>query len=537
MGFVFTIVYIVLTIISPEQFGPEWATYHALVYLAVITALFSLPNVFSRSALKSSIQTYLLLAFIGAVGLSQIANHWMGGARNAWLTFLPSAAVYFFIVANVTTLRRLKIVALASVAACLALVAEAFCGYYTGFLGDIFVLKMRFESGQAVEQILRLRGVGFLHDPNDFAQILIIALALLFFAWRRGRVISNSIFVLAPAAVLLWAIYLTHSRGALIGLAVLALMAGYKRFGKVPSLVLAAMLGVAMMALDFTGGRDISASAGADRLSLWASGLELFKSAPIFGVGFGNFGDSVGHTAHNSFILPLAELGIIGATIWIALLVTTTIDLNRLIALREEPATAGDASHEASDVEVEEDGAQTVSDSSVDVDQSAPFEDEEAIGDGHWPPAEHDLVEVARMEEQSFIANAEYERTDASANLFPFPTESLPVTETAVDANLEPEVETERAAKLIAESTNESIAPGNLLVMIRLALVSFMATGWFLSRTFDTPLYLVLGLATAAIGLDPSATEPRDHRRWISVTLAVEVLLIIFVYLVVRLRH
>ena len=73
------------------------------MYLAVVTALFSLPNVFSGSALKSSIQTYLLLAFIGAIGLSQIANHWLGGALKAWLTFLPSAAVYFFIVANVTT--------------------------------------------------------------------------------------------------------------------------------------------------------------------------------------------------------------------------------------------------------------------------------------------------------------------------------------------------------------------------------------------------------------------------------------------------
>ena len=225
------------------------------------TALFSLPNVFSGSALKSSIQTYLLLAFIGAAGLSQIANHWVGGALQAWLTFLPSAAVFFFIVANVTTVRRLKIVALASVAACLGLVAEALCGYYAGFLGDTFVLKMHFESGQAVEQILRLRGVGFLNDPNDLAQMLIIALALLFVAWRQGRVISNSLFVLAPAAILLWAVYLTHSRGALIGLAVFVLMAGYKRFGKVPSLVLTAMLGVAMMALDFTGGRDISASA------------------------------------------------------------------------------------------------------------------------------------------------------------------------------------------------------------------------------------------------------------------------------------
>ena len=537
MGLVFTIVFIVLTIISPEQFGPDWATYHALVYLAVVTALFSLPNVLSRSSLKSSIQTYLLLAFIAAAGLSQIANHWLGGALKAWLTFVPSTAVYFFIVANVTTARRLKIVALASVAACLALVVEALCGYYAGFLGDTFVLKMNFESGQTVEQILRLRGLSFLNDPNDFSQILIIALTLLFFAWRRGRVISNSVFVLAPAAMLLWAVYLTHSRGALIGLAVLTLMAGYKRFGKVPSLVLAAILGFAMMALDFTGGRGISAAEGVDRLSLWANGLELFKSAPIFGVGFGNFADLAGQTAHNSFILPLAELGIVGATIWVALLVTTTMDLNRLIALREDPVAAGDADRETSDVESEYDETQTPPDSSFEADGAAPFEDHTRSYSSDVLRAERDLVEVAGMEEQSFIANAEYERTDASADVPPFPAGWLPVTEATSTSDLEPDVWNKPAAELIAESIDESIAPDNSLVIIRLALVAFMATGWFLSRTFDTTVYLVLGLATAAVGLDPSAAEPRDHRRWISVTLSVEALLIIFVYLVVRLRH
>ena len=104
-------------------------------------------------------------------------------------------------------------------------------------------------------------------------------------------------------------------------------------------------------------------------------------------------------------------------------------------------------------------------------------------------------------------------------------------------SGLELDVETGPAAELVAGSIDEPIAPDSSLVIIRLALVTFMATGWFLSRTFDTPIYLVLGLATAAVGLDPSAAEPRDHRRWIPVTLAVEALLILFVYLVVRLRH
>jgi hypothetical protein len=87
------------------------------------------------------------------------------------------------------------------------------------------------------------------------------------------------------------------------------------------------------------------------------------------------------------------------------------------------------------------------------------------------------------------------------------------------------------------ESIHEPVLPGSGLEIMRLALISFMTTSWFLSRTYDTTAYLVLGLATAAIALDPSSAETRGRGRWVPVTLAVEAIAIIFVYLVVRLRH
>jgi putative inorganic carbon (hco3(-)) transporter len=516
MGFIFTVAYIVLTIISPEQFGPDWASYHMLLYLAAITALTSLPSILSQSQLVSSIQTYLLLGFIVAIGASQVANRWFGGAIQGWLEFLPSAAVYFFIVANVTSIRRLKIITLAAVASILVLVGEALCGYYSGFLGDTFVLRMNYERGQVVEQILRLRGVGFLNDPNDLAQMLLIALPLIFIAWRQRRFIANSFFILLPAAVLLWATYLTHSRGALIGLAAMCLMAARKKLGTIPSLAVALVLAVGMLAVDFTGGRGISASEGADRMTLWATGLELFKRAPIFGVGFGNFTNFADHTAHNSFILPLAELGLLGSTLWIALLVSTTMDLNRMIALGEESAVTDRKGN-----------AETISDSACDADQTA-FRDQTIDAGGDEPPGEHDLVEVARKEEQSFSASAESERHYAVEEPLPTSAGWFPTEEIASAHNVD---------GIEAKSAQERVVPGNWLGVIRLALISFMTTSWFLSRTYDTPTYLVLGLATAAIALDRPATETGGHGRWIPVTFVVEVLAVIFVYFVVRFRH
>ena len=127
--------------------------------------------------------------------------------------------------------------------------------------------------------------------------------------------VANVFVVLVPAAVLLWATYLTHSRGGLIALAAVTLLASRKKLGTAPSTILAVVFVFGMLALDFTGGRGISAVDGADRLEAWASGLEMFKSSPLFGIGFNNFADLNGITAHNSFVLCLAELGLLGSTL------------------------------------------------------------------------------------------------------------------------------------------------------------------------------------------------------------------------------
>ena len=225
MGFALTLLYVVVTIISPEQFGKEWAAYHAVTYLAAITAIASLPSMEAYSNWKTSVQTYLLLGLIVAIALSQIAHGWLGGVFESLRLFLPSAAVFFFIVVNETTIRRLKILTLTTVGSCLVVCVEALCGYYAGYHGDLFVLLTNISSpeDEVVGQLTRIRGAGFLGDPNDFAQILLIALPLAFIAWRRGRVdYQCTTVVLLPAALLLWTIYLTHSRGGLIAMAAVA---------------------------------------------------------------------------------------------------------------------------------------------------------------------------------------------------------------------------------------------------------------------------------------------------------------------------
>ena len=92
------------------------------------------------------------------------------------------------------------------------------------------------------------------------------------------------VFVILPACFLLFGAFLTHSRGAVLAILAMAVVALRRRIGTIPSLVLACALFAAASALNFTGGREISASAGQDRTGLWSEGLELLKSHPFFGV-------------------------------------------------------------------------------------------------------------------------------------------------------------------------------------------------------------------------------------------------------------
>ena len=486
MGFALTLVYIVATIISPEQFGKEWASYHVMTYLAGITVLASLPSIARYSYWKTSVQTYLLIAFIVAIALSQVAHGWLGGVVESWRIFLPSAAVFFFIVVNVTTVRRLKIIALTAVAACLIVTVEALCGYYAGYHGDMFVLLTNISSPQddVIGQLTRIRGAGFLSDPNDLAQILLIALPLAFIAWRRGSMAINFLVVLVPVTLLLWTTYLTHSRGGLIALAAVALMAARKKLGTTASTVLAAVFILGMVALDFTGGRGISAADGADRLEAWANGLEMFKSSPLFGIGFNGFTDLYEITAHNSFVLCLAELGLLGSTLWMALLVTTTIGLNRIIGTQKKKQTGKLL------------GLMTL------------FETSAIAGVGSF---------ALKVAPSSGMVPLNYE----------YMSEALPATGSASS----PESETRN------ELVDSPRVPQQWIVAIRLALVSFMATAWFLSRSYTTTMYLVLGLATATIALQQGERKTPDRGQWIFSTAAAEVLAIVLIYGLVRLRH
>ncbi len=336
MGFVLSVFYFVTYYLTPTMiFGPL-SVYRVELILAILVFIISLPRMVGSSIFRTpQFAAVIGLAFAAYLSVL-IAMRWPEGAIVAILGFLPNAFAYILVYLHCNTKKKLKAVVLILLFVCLFVIVNGSIEQIHGlpggasldsdFSGPPYLLSSKTDAG---EWLYRLRGLGEINDPNDFGQLIVCVIPMVFIFWRTRRMLRNIAFVLLPVCVLLYGAYLTHSRGALLALLAVTIVAARRRTGTLPALLLGGALFVAAMSMNFTGGRDITASSGADRTSLWGQSMEAFKTHPVFGVGIGNLGDYTDdhHTAHNSVIVCAAELGFFGLFFWSAFLFSTMKDV------------------------------------------------------------------------------------------------------------------------------------------------------------------------------------------------------------------
>jgi putative inorganic carbon (HCO3(-)) transporter len=357
MSFALFIVYILCTYLRPfEMFAPELNEYRPMLVLLALALIPAIFRAVSRNeAGARPIHFGLLAMFVCAIGLSQVANSWAGGALVSIGDFSASGMLMVLCLLNLTTIKRLKVTCLAIAVSAVLLAALGIYSFHTGYMSEALVLRQNPTDEDALESVvpedasvipaqdtsgryfLRLRSLGFLNDPNDFGQFMAMVLPILWLAYSPGRWFRNLLLIVAPASVLGYAIYLTQSRGALFGIATSVLLVAQRFLGTVRTAILVAMAGAAVGLVSF-GGRELSTQeeSAAQRIDAWYAGWNMLKAKPVFGVGYGNFTDFNSLTAHNSFVLCFSELGLFGYFAWMGLIVLTFMGLNR--AVRFAPA-------------------------------------------------------------------------------------------------------------------------------------------------------------------------------------------------------
>lgn len=427
MGFVLTALFLILTFLSPADLMPAIGAYRPVLILVILGSAGAVLSILS-SATSIFIPPVLMLgAFTALVTISLPIHGWPGGIMHATSTFLPSTIGFFLVIATVNSLRRVRITALIFVLLGFYYAVRGVGAYHFDIDTERFTILQSVETGDPLNpkrEYLRTRGSGFLADPNDLAQNYLICLPFIGLLWRKRQFFRNFL-VLLPMAFILYSLYLTSSRGALVGLFVLGALLLRSRLGLFGPVASAAFTAFLFAFVGFGGGRAVSASGGTGggRLELWSDAISLFISRPIIGIGYDSITEFMHYTAHNSFLLCATELGMTGYFCWLALLLTTIAGLWQVRAI---------------------------------------------------PESDDDSIGLKRM--------------------------------------------------------------ANALLM---ALYTFLATAWFLSRTYTLTLYILLGLAVATYLVAFSQGRirvPEKPFRWPQVTLVTMLSSLLAIYLMVRFR-
>jgi O-antigen ligase len=321
MGLFLTLLYILTAYLGPETLWGPIYEFHIEIILATLALIASLPRI-QESKIFAMPQTFALVGMCIAVFCSMVMTGWLGSILPAVLGFIPNAFTFFLVVVNFRTKRHLQMLVL----------TLFFVSAYTILRGALALRAEDFLNPYLMPQggedgtFYRLRGMAFINDPNDFAQVMVSLIPCMFFFWKKGSLPRNVLFVLIPVSWLIYGMFLTHSRGGIVALLAVILFGSRKKIGTIPATIIAGIAFALTSVLNFSGGRDVSVEAGAGRMEAWAVGIDLLKSHPLFGVGFSRFGEYFIVTAHNTIVVCAAELGMFGLFWWVMFVLPTIRD-------------------------------------------------------------------------------------------------------------------------------------------------------------------------------------------------------------------
>lgn len=164
----------------------------------------------------------------------------------------------------------------------------------------------------------RVRYRGSLQDPNELSVVVVAAMPLLIAFMTRKRRRRFSIFAILCMVVIFDCIINTQSRGGMI-IYLGALGVYFLRKYGMKYIFLGVFAALPLMAMGGRSGAAADASTEG-RYEAWRVGLQLLQTNPVLGAGHDQFTQYHHLTAHNSYVLAFAELGLIGFLLWFSML-------------------------------------------------------------------------------------------------------------------------------------------------------------------------------------------------------------------------
>lgn len=303
--------YILILTIRPSEtiplfFGVSIFLVSAVGMLGVI--LVSLQEVRYTTELK------FLFFFFLCVIASDITVGWFSGALSASIETLQLFVAFFSIVVIANCERKIKLVVYLFILIGLFFAVNSIIQHYygVGFGGTTPVWDSSKLGG-----VFRAKYSGILNDPNDFGMIMLFILGLVISLIIHNRSIVSKLILCSIAILLLSGIYFTYSRGTYFGVAIVIIISlfysskkGQKYF--FIGVICAALVPFLPSIISFLATSNTSDDSAGGRIIAWREGLAMLSYYPFFGVGFSRFTEFHSYTAHNSYVLIMAETGLAG---------------------------------------------------------------------------------------------------------------------------------------------------------------------------------------------------------------------------------
>jgi len=181
----------------------------------------------------------------------------------------------------------------------------------------------------------RLQGKakGMWGNSNDLGMLANWAIPCALFHLRRKGSKLLKLVCLALLGMLVGVIMLTGSRGGQLNLGVTLWMVfvGGKRKALGIFLLLVAVVGILVVLPKLRPERSAGDASTTERMALIGMGVDMFKSNPLFGVGFHRFEENSFRrlSAHNVYIQCVAETGLLGAALFFPLIVLLRRETSR----------------------------------------------------------------------------------------------------------------------------------------------------------------------------------------------------------------
>ncbi len=331
--------------VRPMELIPDEDLYGLEIYLYIILACLAVgfPTVLEQlrlNILEMRPITLCVFGFLLAMMLSHLAVFNVVTGVTLGFAYSKTVLYYLLFTGLITTTSRLRNVMGVVLWSTIILAALSVLQFHD-FISLPTVEALTDSDDRGAEPgIIRLRGAGIVHDPNDFCIILAMAVPLGLARLLDSTRSSLRLFWLGPLTLLVYAIQMTRSRGGFLALLVGVGFVVVMRYGKRAWLLLVLVI-PALLVLGGSRQTAISTGSGTaqERIQVWADALEKIKRSPLFGVGMNEFTRDSRLVAHNSYLHVFAELGVFGGTFFLG---ACFLSLRQLLRRRADRAVVTD---------------------------------------------------------------------------------------------------------------------------------------------------------------------------------------------------